>query len=36
MLTIHPNWFLFCNNKKVQWSLDLTNLGVTNDVLQFW
>ena len=26
LLTIHPNWFLFSNNKKVhvQWSLDLT------------
>ena len=27
LLTIRPNWFLFSNNKKVQWSR-----GVTNDV----
>ena len=32
LLTIHPNWFLFSNNKKVQWSLYMTNRGVTNDV----
>ena len=29
---IRPNWFLFSNNKKVQWSLYITNRGVTNDV----
>ena len=32
LLTIRPNWFLFSNNKKVKWSLYITNRGVTNDV----